>query len=339
MTTERPADTTVQNPVQLSSQVLPGPEGLAPANGPSPALRAALAATTWVRLEVRHRVMADLQCQAFKGPLWRSVLGQQLEAVNPDAAQALHAGGQTHGRAAPVWCLAGPTNTATEIPAGTLLDSAVTLFGTAARWWPDCLSALRSFEQAGLGHAGERVPLRLVDARVRTPAGLRPPGAADMHSRASDIFDAAQSESAALGPAGVEISFISPLHLIDGNRAVQQAPTLAQCLQRLLARLRALAPADLPLGLAANGELAALQAWALTVPLADSAIHPVRMAHYSARQQGAYPLLGITGYAAHAAPAALALPWLRLGEWLQLGKGTHFGQGVIAVSAGRPLVG
>lgn len=339
MTTERPADTPVQNPAQLSSQALPGLDGLAPTNGPSPALRAALAATTWVRLEVRHRVMADLHCQAFKGPLWRSVLGQQLEAVNPEAAQALHAGGQTQGRAAPVWCLAGPTNTATEIAAGTLLDSAVTLFGTAARWWPDCLSALRSFEQTGLGHAGERVPLRLVDAHVRTPAGQRPPGAADMRTHASDIFDAAHSESAALGPAGVEISLISPLHLIEGNRAVQQAPTLAQCLQRLLARFRALAPADLPQGLAANGELAAWQAWALTVPLADSAIHPVRMAHYSARQQGAYPLLGITGYAAHAAPAALALPWLRLGEWVQLGKGTHFGQGVIAVSAGRPLAG
>lgn len=299
---------------------------------PSPALREGLAQIRWLRLAATHQALGDLKLKPFKGALWRSVLGMCLKQVSPAAYASLFEPVASNGRSDPTWCLTPPLIPDTCVPAGALLDSAITLFGPAMVHAPACVGALEAFERHGVGYDHDYVPLRLVSVRANTLAGAADWRSPDSVVNALDVFAAGAIETRGAAAHGVEVCFVSPLRLISDNQDVTGPPPFEILLRRTLGQIIKLAPLNLPQRLFARGEHPAWIAASRQVGMLACAIGPEGdAAKFSGRQNAVYPLKGLVGAVRYAPSAVSAMPWLRIAEWVQLGANTHHGFGVVAV--------
>lgn len=303
---------------------------MTPPAGPSAVLREALNATRWVRLEASHEAMADLLCEEFPGAFWRSVLGRNLSDIDGVAFHALFDPADS-ARPEPAWCLTPPADFGGWVPRGGRLDCAITLFGSATVHLESCLRALEAFERTGIGPQGQRSPLRLVGAQLRTLSGVFAPISPAQAMTALEVFDTACLE-AALPPGALQVDFVSPARFKKDSALLSELPPLELLVRRSMGRLVALAPAGLSEGVMARGEKHAwLDAVRPSQVLNQLSIDATTPGHYSGRQRRTYPLEGLKGSIAYSAPATIALPWLRLAEWVQIGGKTHFGFGVLSV--------
>jgi len=305
--------------------------------GPSSDLRRALAATKLLCLEFVHVAPCDANLPAFKGDLWRSVLGMSLHAASPEAYEAVF---RDHdlppGRPPARWALQAPLLQQVRVNQGDSLRSKVTLFGPAVDFAPDFVKAMEAFKQWGVGRQGQRLALQLQSVQAITPAGYQPLDSASATVCALDVFDAGLADAAALGPrAPLQVAFLSPIELKIDNRQVRGAPTFDVLMRRIFSRVVSVAP-TLDGGLFARGEDLAWHNWSSGIAtLKDATVAAGPGRHYSATQGREHPLLGTGGVVEYAPPACLALPWLRLAEWMQLGKKTHYGFGVLVATPGQ----
>ena len=305
--------------------------------GPSSDLRRALAATKLLCLEFVHVAPCDANLPAFKGDLWRSVLGMGLRDSSPRAYDAVF---RDHnlppGRRPARWALQAPLQQQRRVIQGSSLRSKITLFGPAIDFAQDFVKAMAAFEQSGVGRQGQRLALQLQSVQAMTPAGPQPLDSPSATVCALDVFDAARADVVAHGPtSSLRVAFLSPIELKSDNQQVRGAPTFEVLMRRIFSRVVAVAP-TLDGGLFARGEDLAWHNWSAGIAmLNDATVTAGPGRHYSATQGREHPLMGTGGVVEYAAPACKALPWLRLAEWMQLGKKTHYGFGVVDATPGQ----
>lgn len=283
----------------------------------------------WLQIAFVHELQGDLPWPDFAGSLWHGVLGAALHDIDADAYTALYGAQDDDAR---LWSLVPPLVEEEWVPAGACVTSQLRLIGPLMPLAGACVAAFAAFGDRGLG--SERVPARLVDVQVHGPWG--PCALGDTASavwRGLDVWDDALRGAA---DAALELRCRTPLRFKRRGEVCAEVPALEDLLRRAIARIARLLPAQGEgLRFMAEGEKAGWLDWAGSVSLLQSEAVPVRVPRYSARQRREMVFEGVGGRWLYGAPAARALPWLRLAQCLQLGAKTTFGFGVIECIAAQ----
>lgn len=274
----------------------------------------------WLQIELVHELQDDLLWQGFAGGLWHGVLGAALHASDATAYRALYEAQDDDAR---LWSLLPPRLDGWA-PAGGCLSSQLRLVGPMMSMTGACIAAFEAFGRLGLG--SERVPARLVSARLQGPWGpcaLGDPGGVWC---ALDVWDDAWRDAT---EAALEVRCQTPLRFKRGGQVCSEVPSFEDLLRRALARVARLLPQQGKDRFMAEGEKAGWLDWARDVPLLASHARAERVPRYSARQHREMVFEGLGGRWLYGAPAAQALPWMRLAQGLQLGAKTTFGFGAV----------
>ena len=304
-----------------------------------------LAQVQWLHLEVVHVLQGDLQLTvaASLGSLYRSVLGAALHTLSAEAFECF--AGSASDVLRPWWLWPPEVEDTLWLQAGSALRARLSLHPVALPHLDACVQALAAFEQRGLGAL--RVPAQLVEVRVLAPEGVLPLHVAHQPQAlwsAAEVWQAAAATPlpAEAGPALV-LHALTPLRLKCHDRLVTRPPALNVVLLACMTRLQALMSLN-------NGarpghtwahEQAALSpqdkaawlTWATDWVPEMAQMQRVGVQRWSSRQQRNLRMDGLGGAWAYAAPAWVALPWLRLAEHWQLGGKTTHGFGVLRLVA------
>jgi hypothetical protein len=301
---------------------------------PSPQMMAAMAELPLCRLVFAHRFLEDAPLEPLKGSLWHGVFGACLHDLQPQAYAALF--GLDDSRRP--WALVPPLDTETWVPAGAVVQAAITLIGReAVLHAAACVAALQEMGHRGLGSTRARaqwleVALQSADGALlpwpdvsqRLDAPLPPGGLPS----AAQVWQAAAAQAHAQPTQGLGLRLLTPLRLKEGGEIQREAPSLGLLQRRLLGRWVLLNP-QREGGLFAPGERDAWLALAEQAPLLEHHLQGVSWQRRSARQQRHMPLEGLCGRLRYGPPAQALRPWWALAEWLQLGSKTSFGLGVV----------
>ena len=236
----------------------------------------------------------------------------------------------------PPYTLEPPLDQRRELAAGERLTFHLLLFGSAIRYFPYLLAAIREFGQRGLGKA--RVPCRLVDAR-----GLRPTG------DEAPLYDAVAGRLLSNQPSPplaknwlvnmppvaqtLTLNFLTPTRLKYNGRYLQDAPPFHVIVRTLLRRVSSLSYFH-----AGHQWETDYRSWierAKQVETTAAHVSWMDWQRYSTRQQRHMNLGGIVGQVTYSGDASTGLstgitpflPLLRLGELIHVGKGAVFGNG------------
>jgi hypothetical protein len=307
----------------------------------SPTLLAAMAEMPLCRLVFAHRFLEDAPLEPLKGSLWHGVFGACLHDLQPAAYAALFDLEESRRP----WALVPPLDAEPWVPAGAVVQAAITLIGPeAVPHAAACVQALAEMGRRGLG--SRRAKAELLEVALQSAEGdllpwpeaysglaaaIPPIGTPS----AAQVWLAAQAQARSQLSAqaqGLSLRLLTPLRLKQGGEIQRDAPELALLQRRLLGRWVLLNP-QREGGLFAPGERDAWLGLAEQAPLLEHHLQGLSWQRRSARQQRHMPLEGLCGRLRYGPPAQALRPWWALAEWLQLGSKTSFGLGVVQMAA------
>jgi hypothetical protein len=301
-------------------------------------MMAAMAELPLCRLVFAHRFLEDAALEPLKGSLWHGVFGACLHDLQPRAYGALF--GLEDSRRP--WALIPPLDTETWVPAGAVVQAAITLMGHGAvAHAAACVAALEEMGKRGLGR--QRARAELLEVALQSAEGELLPWPEEAHTlgaqavagglpSAAQVWRVAEQAQTTVPAQGLSLQLMTPLRLKEEGNIKREAPSLALLQRRLLGRWVLLNPPREG-GLFAPGERNAWLALAEQAPLLEHHLQGLAWQRRSARQQRHMPLEGLCGKLRYGAPAQALRPWWALAEWLQLGSKTSFGLGVVQASA------
>jgi CRISPR-associated endoribonuclease Cas6 len=266
---------------------------------PSEHLLSALADWPVLTLRVKHEAACGEVGPGFTGPACHGHFGACLNAVAPAAFTALF----DPNEAQRAWTLQPPLETGPGP-----LQWGVRLFGPATVHAQACLDA---FDLMGTSPWRQGVAAHPVAA-----VEVQPIAWPDWGRRREGH--------------GLRLGLLTPLAIRQGSTDCRTAPGLDVMVRRVLARLSALLPNDLPGGLFAPGEHQRLLLAAARNPLHDHALEHIRVHRWSGRQQRSMVWSGLQGHLCYGPGADAWLPWFELAQALQLGGRTSFGFGMVS---------
>lgn len=292
-----------------------------PEDQPGMALRGALFQALWERFCANKAARTCAACPLHQGcPV--STLVAPLRDENP------------RGRDVPrPYALRPPPGGL--LPPGAPLVFGLTLFGRVLPLLPYVVMAAQAMGQGGVGARGGvdgrrgRFRVTAVDG-VNLLTGARE----DLLDRRRQVHyptlavtaaDVA-ARAAGLPTDTVEITFLTPMRLVDGGVLVRR-PVLRPLIQRLCERLTALA-AEYGTTPGENGyPFHDLLAQAAAVEVVSDETNWQEVASYSARQGRSTPIGGLVGRVRVRGPLTTLHPWLVWGEVVQVGKDVVKGNG------------
>lgn len=302
---------------------------------PTPTPMLAPPSTGGLRLS-RHRYTLrslGLQWSGFPGALLHGGLGMMLARVSPEVF-ATFIGGEDARAGEPSrprpWWMLPPLDARLAFAVGDDVQFDLLFANPQAHWAEVCAQALAALGQAGIGKSrGRFVLLRHEAVPWDVPVEQ---GALVAHDPVP-LDRMLQSVRLAANGGHLGVQWITPLRLKGERGLVQQAPSGALLMQRLLARAAMLAGVrvqELPLAALALEQAATLR-------ITQQELHWDDLSRYSARQQVEVPMGGLTGWLRYSSngPLDAAFAWLSVGEWLHVGAKTTFGLGGYRLVPGR----
>lgn len=209
---------------------------------------------------------------------------------------------------------------------GDTLEIGLTVFGSANRWLPYLVVALRAFAERGLGPTRGR--LRLV--RVTAAEGPEVFDAArDVIVPSTDGVRVPQLLRPGDSEIGrVRIRFATPTTLKRDGRLVER-PSFADVVSRLRDRLSSLAAffGDGPLAM----DFAGVGRAAASVRTVECRTEWLRRTRRSSRTGDVHELSGFVGEAVYEGDLGAWMPLLRMGEAVHVGKYAVWGNGRVEV--------
>lgn len=260
---------------------------------------------------------------AWPGALWRGVFGRALKERSEQGTEACDVYRSVFEGCEPGRQLQIPGFTLTASPSRDRRATRIqlTLFGEAVQSLSVATAAL--IDAAGRGVGKTRVPLALhkVDLMDWRTTSWRALAARDRGLHVSaNLFDHVPT-----APCRVAVTLTSPLRLVrHGNILRPQevdADAVARCVLGRFERLLT-GQCHTPNGLLQSaGSLTELA-------MSNASLTWTTATRFSARQQKALNLAGVTGSFALSGPALTTLwPWLWAGQHTHIGKGTTSGLG------------